>query len=526
MLRDVPCLSAIVFEDAEEQGPRDGGNTMLHKRFPGGVLSMVGANSGAGFRAVSRRVVIFDEVDAYPPSAGSDGDPIKLGIKRSEYFWNRKIIAGSTPLLAGHSRIESLFESGDQRRYFVPCPSCGHMDYLVFTERETGGHFMQWPKGKPAEAYFVCSQNGCIIDHKHKRDMVTAGEWRATAPAVKTATGRVIASFHIWAAYSFSPNATWGQLASEFIEAKGSTETLKTFVNTALGETWKEKGDSPEWAWLYARREQYQIGSVPDGVIFLTAGVDVQKDRFVYEVVGWGEGKESWSIESGVLPADTSNDAAWVVLDELLNKQFLTPIGDVKTIGILAVDSGFNTQTVYNWARRHPMSRVIAVKGKAKSHTLLASPSDVEIKRNGQKIRGYKVWTVGVDVAKAQLYGWLKLPAPAQGDYFPHGWCHFPQYGEDFFKQLTSEQLVTVKNKKGYSELEWHIKPGFENHFLDCRVYARAAASLGGLDRMVDKRTIVAPTVAPTPIKPKQAPIPDSRQKPKNRVNSWLSKRR
>ena len=484
MLRDCPALAEIVFEEAEESGPRDSGNTILHKKFPGGVLSLVGANSGTGFRRVSRRVVLFDEVDGYPPSAGSDGDQIKLGIKRTEYYWDRKIGAGSTPLVAGASRIERLFEQGDQRRYFVPCPQCGHMAPMVFSG--DGGHSMSWPEGKPKEAFFTCQANGCVIEHRQKREMVERGEWRSAKPF----TGHV--SFHIWAAYSYSPNATWGQLAEEFLEAKGNPETLKTFVNTVLGETWKERGEAPDWERLYNRRERYQLGTVPAGVLLLTAGVDVQKDRVVYEVVGWGAGKESWSVDAGVIPMDTSNDSEWAKVDELLGRTYPTDAGGELPIHCLAVDSGFQTNTVYNWARRHPMSRVIAVKGVTTAKVLIGSPSPVDVTERGKRLaRGYRVWAVGADVAKSELYGWLRLPAPKAGEAFPPGWCHFPEYGEDFFKQLTAEHLVSHVDGRGFTRYEWQLIPGRENHWLDARVYARAAASLKGLDRM--RRKSVAP---------------------------------
>ncbi len=534
MLRDCPVLTKIIFEESEESGPKDSGNTILHKRYPGGVLSMVGANSGAGFRRISRKVVIFDEVDAYPPSAGSDGDQIKLGIKRTEYYWDRKIIAGSTPLVAGRSRIEAMFEAGDQRRYFVPCPHCGHMAPLVFTGEK--GHAMQWPKGKPEAAFFSCQQNGCVIEHKDKRDMVTAGEWRAAAPFDRHA------SFHIWAAYSFSPNATWGQLAAEFVAAKDNTESLRTFVNTVLGETWKDRGDAPEWERLYQRRETYQLGSVPEGVRFITAGVDVQKDRWVFEVVGWGEGKESWSLDAGVIPGDTSNEADWAKLDSILDRTWVTPTGTQITVLMLAVDSGYNTQMVYGWGRTKPLSRVIAVKGVSTARTLVGTPTPVEVTTRGRKIaRGYKVWPLGVDIAKAELYGWLKLQPPTteSGAPYPSGFCHFPEHGEDYFRQLTAEHLVSsAKKRTGFTQHEWQLIPGRENHFLDCRVYARAAAAVCGLDRMPSKKPVApvpvqAVQVAPRP--PEQAPpppppkrqIPDSRfQNPTRVRGGWLSKKR
>ncbi len=525
MLRDVPALASIVFEDAEETGPKDSGNTILHKGFPGGVLSMVGANSGAGFRRVSRKVVIFDEVDAYPPSAGSDGDPVKLGTKRAEYYWDRKIIAGSTPLIAGRSRIEALFEAGDQRRFYVPCPHCGHMDYLVFSERDSGGHWMQFDTAAPDNAHFVCSRSGCVIEHKDKREMVAGGEWRAAAPFVDHA------SFHVWAAYSFSPNATWAQLAKEFLEAKrGGRETLRVYCNTVLGETFKESGDAPDWERLYQLREHYPFGSVPDGVKFLTAGVDVQKDRFVYEVVGWGLGRESWSIDSGVIPADTSNELEWAKLD-VLNRTY-----GALTVRMLAVDSGYNTQAVYGWARHH-VGRVIAVKGSATARTLITSPTPVDVHHNGVRIaRGCKVWPIGVDIAKTELYGWLRLQPPTEpGGAYPHGYCHFPELGPDFFKQLTGEHLVSSTKRTGYTQHEWQLIPGRENHYLDARVYARAAAAVCGLDRMPAKPALTPaaaqPAAAPArPFVQNPAPKPESDSRFQirrdNAKGSWFSKNR
>lgn len=533
MIRDVPALASIMHDEVEEKGARDVGNTLQGKCYPGGRLSLIGANSGAGFRRRSCKVAILDEIDAYPTSAGSDGDPIKLATKRTEYFWDRKIIAGSTPLVSGHSRIEELFESGDQRRYYVPCPHCGHMDFMVFTQRDSGGHYMVFDKTKPEDAHFVCSKNGCVIEHKDKRAMVTAGEWRASKPFEGHA------SFHIWAALSFSPNATWGQIATEFLEAKhGGREQLRTFVNTTLGETWTESGDAPDWERLYQRRESYRIGSVPSGVKFLTAGVDVQKDRWVYEVVGWsGREKESWSIDAGVIPGDTSNAADWSRLDEFLARTYESNVGPM-TVLMLAIDSGYNTQMVYNWGRRHERNRVIAVKGVSTARTLINTPTPVDVSHNGTRIaRGYKVWPVGVDIAKSELYGWLRLQPPTteSGLPFPSGFCHFPEHGDDYFKQLTAEHLVSTTKRTGYAQHEWQLIPGRENHWLDARIYARVAAAVLGIDRMASNKPAVQPvqTAArpqqPAPIKPPPPPAPvskpDSRFLPsRNRGKPWLKR--
>jgi terminase, large subunit len=532
MLRDVEVLAGLVSDESVKTSAQ----TILHKSFPGGVLSMVGANSGRGFRRVSRRVVIFDEVDGYPPSAGADGDPIKLGEKRSEFYWNRKIVAGSTPLIAGSSRIEELFESGDRRRYHVPCPHCGHMDYLRFNLTRSGGdeenaadergHLMRWPKDRPEEACFLCQSCGCEIEEVHKRSMIEAGEWRADGAF----SGH--ASFHIWSAYSLSPNASWAQLAGEFLEAKRlGPEKLKTFVNTALGETWKERGDAPDWERLYQRRELYPIGTVPDApVVVLTCGVDVQKDRLMYEVVAWLADKSSCSIEAGALFGDTSLATTWAQLDVLLGRTF-SGAGRDYQISMLAVDSGYNTQIVYSWARQHPMSRVISCKGVSGARALVGVPSSVDLKVNGQRLqRGYKVWPVGVDIAKGELYGWLGLKLGENG-VAPPGYCRFPAYAEDFFRQLTAEHLVTIINRRTKrAKLEWQVQANRENHYLDARILARVAAGVLGIDRIAGQSPPPgggSPPAAPAPPRrPAAAPRPSIWGGPRRAGGGWLGRRR
>lgn len=492
MLRDCPSLGKLV----SDVKSRDGDNTILRKAFPGGSLTVVGANSARGFRRVSRRVVGFDETDGYPRSAGTEGDPIKLGKKRTEYYWNRKLWYGSTPTTAGASRIETLFEGSDKRYYFVPCPHCGQMDRFVFREDAVDkegapvGHFMKWPKGRPDEAHFICRNCGGYIEEKHKRDMVANGEWRATGPF----TGR--AGFHLWAAYSYSPNATWAHIAREFLDADmNGPEELKTFIMTTLGETWKETGDAPDWERLAHLAETYVPGTCPPGVLFLTAGVDVQKDRLVYEVVGWGRGKTSWSIDIGIIPGDPYDDTPtgpWGPLDALLTRVYANASNAQLPIAMMAIDSGAFTQAVYNWVRQHPPSRVMATKGREQARTIVSSPQPVDVDYNGVKIsNGCKVWTIGDGIIKTELYGWLRLKRPtpdqrAAGRSDPPGTCHFPSHGDDFFKQLASENVRKIQKRNGYIVYEWTLPKGRENHYLDTRKNARVAAAVVGLDQFQD----------------------------------------
>jgi phage terminase large subunit GpA-like protein len=522
MIDDCPRLRGKVLDaDDDGGGPRGGQNTILHKMFPGGVLSLTGANSGAGFRRITRRIIILDELDAYPPSAGVDGDPMLLAIRRSETFWNRKIVAGSTPLVEGHSRIEDRFREGTQERYYVPCPQCDHFDVLVWPSDKGGGngHWMHWTPGEPQTAHFVCGKNGCVIEHDRKFEMVRRGEWRQSPrgeddPPIDPSHR----SFHIWTAYSFSPNATWSQIAAEYERAKGEPDKLKTFVNTVRGETYRESGEAPEWALLFNRREQYPIGSIPAGVRWLTCGVDVQKDSFRYEVVGWAADKTSWSIEAGVIPGDTSKEESYVELDRQLLSRVFPREGAPEdspglTIRMLAIDSGYNTHRVLNWVRTRDPMRVIAVKGLPTdtSISLVSVPRPADVIHNGRIYRGgAKVWPVTGGIAKGELYGLLRLEPEIRDDGtlgpLPPGYCHFPEHQPEYFKQLTSERLVTITHKrKGTKTREWQVITGRENHWLDCRVYARACASILGLDRMKPKTEDAPPTgpvLAPAPAPP------------------------
>lgn len=527
MFEDCPVLEPIAFQKEVEQEKKKS-NTMTHMRFAGGaIVSLVGAVSARGFRRTSRKRIAMDEVDAYEISAGKEGDPVKLALKRSNAFHDGKGCAGSTPTIKGASRIESLFEAGDQRRYFVPCPHCGHMDYLVWTRRESGGHYLMFDSEKPEDAHAVCSENGCVIEHKHKREMIERGEWRAQ----KKFRGK--ASFHIWAAYSFNPKDSWGNLAIEWIDASKTTETLKTFVNTVLGETWEERGDAPELDPLLARREGYARGSVPDGVLFLTCGVDVQQSGWYFEIVGWrGADKESWSIDADFISGDPNNEAEWSKLDELLNRSFTKADGTSLTIAMLAVDSGFVAQRAYSWVRTKPKNRVVAVKGHDKRNAIITVPTKIEVNSNGRKISaGARLWVVGTNIAKTEFYGWLRLATPRDGDPFPPGFVHFPKYEETYFKQITAEHLVS-RRKHGKLVFEWHVLAGRENHLLDCRVYARAAAAIAGIDRMKRTRVPASAKTAvldqaaqTTPTKPATtAAKPQATNRP--RADFWASRRR
>jgi phage terminase large subunit GpA-like protein len=504
LITDTPRLARKVSEGRS----RDSGNTMFSKEFAGGVLIVTGANSAVGLRSMPAQYVLLDEIDGYPADVDDEGSPIALVEARQRTFARRKRMKISTPTIEGRSAIEAAYDGSDRRRFYVPCPSCGEMQPLEFPR-------LVWTKLllPPEQAVYECRACSYAIQNHQKSAMLARGEWRSEVAldlqarrAAAVADGRHadvaaldaqllavahsrVRGYHLNALYAPVGWMSWGEIALDFVKAHRDPEKHRVFVNTVLGEVWSQQGgEAPAWDPLYKnRRETYEMGTVPMGALLITAGVDVQKDRLVYEVVGWGRGKTSWSIDYGELPGDTADldRGPWAELDALLNRTYPHDAGVEMPIRMLAVDSGFNTQTVYSWARKYPLTRVIAVKGRDEGGILVGSPTPVEVTERGRKLkRGIKVWPVCVSMAKSEFYGFLRLEWRPDGE--PPGYCHFPQYGEDYFKQITAEQLVPHKTRKGFVRLTWELIPGRQNHVLDARNYARAAAFVAGLDRFRD----------------------------------------
>ena len=472
MLRDTPVLRGLV-ADAKA---KDSNNTIRNKSFPGGILSLVGANSPGGFRRVSRRVVLFDEIDGYPPSAGAEGDQIKLGMRRAEHFWNRKIVMGSTPTVHGASRVERAFEETDKRRYFVPCPHCGTLQFLKWEN-------LRWPNRQPEKAGYVCEHCDGFIEHSSKHEMLEAGVWRPTAVGLPN-----VAGFHIWAAYSYSPNATWGQLASEWVEAQGNPEALKTFVNTVKGETWREQGEKVDDSALSERALDYAADPLPEGVVLLTAGTDVQPDRLETEVVGWGSGEQTWSVDYIVTFGDPNTDLVYQLHDaNVLNRVYTRPDGVQLRVARCCMDTGgANTEGVYQAVKARLAGGVLlATKGMpGEGRPVIGPPSTSNLAK-------IPLFPIGTFTAKDIVVGRLKLTEPGPG------YCYFPRrYNTQefveatkvsYFKGITAEEVRVKLDSKGFTVREW-VKVYDRNEPFDCRVLAVAAfASLNvRIDELVE----------------------------------------
>lgn len=454
---------------------KEGGNTIQQKNFPGGRLFLMGANSAVSLRSRAIRLLPMDEVDAYPIDLDGEGSPVKLAEQRTNTFGDRrKMMLFSTPTVEGQSVIARELAETEIHKYHVPCPECGVMQDLKFEQ-------LKWDEGDPESVRYECEHCAAKIEERHKTRMLALGAWVPTYPEKMKATVR---GYHINALYSPYGWFSWARVAENYEEAKIDPAKMKTFVNTVLGETYKEEVEAPEWERLYERREAYKIGSCHKDIAFLTAGADVQRDRIEVEVVGWCRGRRSYSVDYRVLLGDTTQKAVWNQLRDLLGEVFWSADGRDLRILKLAVDSGYNTQFVYDFQKAAGMERVMVVKGSDTQELLLSQPREVYIGTNNKKlVRGVKLYTVGVSLAKKELYNWLRLTNT--GETEPDGYCHFPQYGEEYFRGITAE-VLRAKEIRGYKRHEW-VKVYKRNEPLDCRVYARAAAAMLGMDRMVDK---------------------------------------
>lgn len=475
MIRDTPVLQGKVADSKS----RDSGNTMLHKTFPGGNIAMAGANAPSGLASRPRRVVLLDEEDRFPHSAGSEGDPASLAIRRTETFWNPVIFETSTPTVKGLSRIEARLEESDKRRLWCPCPRCGGYQILKWSQ-------VRYEADDGSDAWYQCDRCDAQLTDEERRTMVRRGEWRAEYPE------RTLRGYHLNGLASLFRHkrgykSRLHQMVADHLSAKRKgKEVLRTWVNTFLAETWEEDGESVPWEPLMQRRENW--GEFPSGACLVTAGGDVQGDRVEIEFVAWGEGEESWSLGYAVIIGDFNRPETQDEFDELLQRKWTHPVSGLE-IGVTAacLDSGHKTKAVYAFTKKRGMRRIYAVKGRGgPGIPLVSRPTKRGVERA-------LLFSVGTDTAKESIYSRLTT-----ADVGP-GYMHFPSdRPEDWFRQLVAEVRVTrYKDGVPYSKFENPSKA--RNEALDCRVYAMAALGL----LQVNWKRVAAAHAGP-PEKPKE----------------------
>jgi phage terminase large subunit GpA-like protein len=409
------------------------------------------------------RVALLDEVDRYPISAGTEGNPIQLALARTSAWWNRKAVMASSPGISGISHIEREMATSTCEHWYLPCPECRHRQVL------------DWWRVRLKDCTHECS--ACGKHYPKWQWLAGKGDWKAHRPVDENGNKVTTRGFYLSGLYN--PWVEWEILRDEYLRAdaaerEGDVEPMKAFLNTRLGLLFEHKGQKVDLD-LYRDRREVYLGQVPKGVLVLTAGVDAH-ERFVnYEIVGWGKGRESWGIEYGILDGDPREDEVWQLLDQAVYfRVFNTFDGFKMRVRKMAVDSGYASDFVYTYTKaRQP--RAISIKGEGGIGKPFIKGAGLLTKSNNARLQ-----VLGVDSGKEEIVSRLLVNEPGPG------YCHFPRlpngepasgYDAEYFKGLTAESRV-VKNKHGFRTYIWEKRLSQRNEPFDCRNYALAALAM------------------------------------------------
>jgi phage terminase large subunit GpA-like protein len=516
MLRDVRVMESVF--PAFMQRDRD--NTLRAKRFLGSVLHIRGGKAAKNYRRLTVDVAYIDELDGFDLDIEKEGSPVVLSAKRIEGATYPKHILGSTPKLKHYSMIEARLQQAERRfRWHVPCPGCG-AEHVLSWGNARAAHGMKWTEGDLDSVRQLCPHCALLYTQQDYLRVWEAGRWIdsdgvwidpecrfRTRDGAEIPAPRSVA-MQQWTAQL--PQTSWSQIVREFLAAVAKAKTgdkseLKTFVNTTLGETWEEETQQADEAELVKRAETYSLRECPRGVLILTAGVDVQDNRWEIGVWGWGRGEESWPIDHMVIEGNPADERDWDRVDVYLQTLFAHQSGQRLHIEACAVDVGGHfTHQAYNFARlrahrRLPghsdrSQRFLAVHGAAKEGQPIKGRSSVQdVNYKGKVIKaGVRLWAIGTDTAKDLLFGRLAIVADGPGKiHLPRALAVAPKFVEAepdrpsvWLQQLTAEVRVPVRTAQG-ERWRW-VKRGVRNEVLDCAVYAMFCAHLLDLPRYSD----------------------------------------
>lgn len=475
-IADVINAVPVLQERVASPRSRDARNTIDTKEFTGGALFITTAGSASNLAEVPARYIYGDEIDRWEGNVGGEGDPVTMAEARtSTYALNKKIYYTSSPAVKGGSRIDVLYDQGDQRRLYLPCPHCGHRFVL------------EWEHIKHDEgltrAWAVCPECAAEIEEHAKPRMLAEGEWRAHAKG----DGETV-SFEISALYMPVGWVSWLALCKEYgkalqLKERGDHGSMQVFKNTRLAQSYDATEGATPWQHLKQRAEPYPLRLAPRGALCLTAAVDTQPNRLELLIIGWGVGLERWVVDYVVLWGSPSEDAVWNELDKILATPIQHESGRYLAIEAAFIDSGgHNTQDVYEYTRNRKHRRIFAIKGASKPNRPIVSgkPSKVDVNWRGRTERqGAELWFIGTDVAKDWIYNRYKLKAGP-------GALHFSVDLDDVFYQGATAESKVTKYRRGFPYTEWVKAPGARNEPLDLLVYNLGAAHYLGLHKKRD----------------------------------------
>lgn len=499
-----------IIENAEAtfgRKSRKTGDKTFSKQFAGGFLEMASAQSPASQRSDSIRVMIRDEIDGAPSQLTTgEGNWLNTSAARTKFWGDRKKITDlSTPTTFDLSNIDPLYMDGDRRHFMVKCPMCGKSQHLYWLP-EDGNHGLRgdFKAGVLQNAYYMCEFCHDAIFDISKHKMFNSAIWEPTA----TSWSPLFRSYYINSLYSPPRTVSWKDYYTEWNKAKDSPDMMRGFTNLYGGMPYKETGMRPKIENVIELRSTYKSGEVPDNVLYITAGADIQRGKVKFEqmsdedlekeiltmqgnkknlwtsglprieveILGSAEGYRTYSIQYKVFYGSTAdpNGGAFLKLSDWIeetNLEFYHTSGHKKAVNRFFMDSGYNTNVVYDFCEQYP--GFLPCKGDQELKENMDIKGD-EIKNatfypyKKSKIRETQnLVIVSTNHYKRKIYSNIKIPRVQSVEQRPR-FMEFPRdYPDHYFAMLTNEELRTNGS--------FHAG-GRPVEALDCRVYALCAA--------------------------------------------------
>lgn len=464
---------------------KNSGNLELD--FDDMFIKLVWSNSPSGLASFAMKYLFLDEVDKYPGSSKKEADPISLAKERTKTFRNSKVYMTSTPTIRTNHIWKAKEGADAEKHYFIPCPHCGEFIELRFGN-------LKWP-GKDKDlvdaygedaikeklgsfepvddseglsdadraefAFYVCQECGCVITDAQKQQAVKKGHWET----VRQQT-RFVKKVCFWINTLYSPFVRFAEIAKEFMDSRADPEKLQNFINSWLAEPWEDTKLKTSAELVLERQTELPEFAVPGWAKLITGGVDVQQNCLYWTIRAWGDFLTSQNIAHG-------QAYSFKEIEDVMNLQYVTEDGISMVVNLCLIDSGFDADSVYEFCA-YNSDWALPCKGSSnpmKSHFLIST-----VNKDYSKAYGMNLVMVDGGKYKDMIAGRLHKPN-GRGSWMVYQGCDL-----EYAEQVTSEHKINVKTGNGKERLEWVPKHShIQNHFLDCEVYAMAAADTLGL---------------------------------------------
>lgn len=473
----------------------------LALKFTDMVVYLTGANSPADLASTNIRYLFMDEVDKFPGASKKEADPVSLAKERTKTFFNRKIFMASTPTLkTGH--IWKAKEAADvEKHYFVPCPHCGAFIELKFAQ-------IKWPSKEDVPenadraemATYVCQECGCVITDQDKGKMLAAGRWKPVRQ--KTQHPKSVA---FWMNTLYSPFTRFSDIAREFMRSKDDPELLHNFANSWLAEPWEDTKLKTNAEMVMERQTETPEWTLPPWTKLVTGGIDVQENCLYWTIRAWGDYMTSQNISHG-------QALSMGEVERIMNTELTMPNGEKVMVNLALMDSGDQTEDVYEFCALNS-DWALPCKGTT---TMLSHYRLSTVNKAGSRANGMTLVLVDGGKYKDQI------AARMRKENGTGAWMVYQGCDLDYAEQVTAEHKITERSG-GKEAQRWVLKTSHaDNHYLDCEVYAAAAADVLGVRNLYLQNRVEENAQE---VKKRADPKPDTRPQEENWIkdnDNWI----